>query len=115
MEWNESCDVTTADGEHYFCILRLNYHETVSEWIARGLEEDYYVYDATRYRGKRFEDLTAPDLGVDSIRVYNNYGTLCVLMREGTRVVHAVVTLDNKTDANQWHLWAQAMAEMLKS
>ena len=115
VEWNESCDVTTADGEHYFCILRLNYHETVSERFARGLEEDYYVYDATRYRGKRFEDLAAPDLGVDSIRVYKNYGTLCVLMREGTRVVHAVVTLDNKTDANQWHLWAQAMAEMLKS
>jgi len=115
VEWNESCDVTTADGEHYFCILRLNYHETVSEWFARGLEEDYYVYDATRYRGKRFEDLTAPDLGVDSIRVYNNYGTLCVLMRDGTRVVHAVVTMDNQSNANQWHLWAQAMAEMLKS
>lgn len=115
VEWNESCHVTTADGEHYFCILRLNYHETVSEWFARGLEEDYYVYDATRYRGKRFEDLTAPVLGVDSIRVYNNYGTLCVLMREGTRVVHAVVTMDNKTNANQWHLWAQTMAEILKS
>lgn len=114
VEWNESCNVTTADGENYFCILRLTYHETVSEWIARGLERDYYIYDATRYRGKRFEDLEAPDLGVDSIRVYNNYGTLCVLMREGNRVVHAVVTMDNRTNANQWHLWAQAMAEKLK-
>ena len=115
VEWNESCDVTTAEGEHYFAILRLNYHETVSEWIARGLEKDYYIHDATRYHGKRFKDLAAPELDVDSIRVYNNYGTLCVLMREGCRVVHAVVTLDNHTNANQWHLWAEAMAEMLKS
>ena len=113
VEWNESCDVTSADGEHYFCILRLSYHETVSEWIARGLEENYYVYDATRYRGKRFEDIAAPDLGVDSIQVYNNYGTLCVLMRDGNRVVHAAVTLNNQSEANQWHLWAQVMAEML--
>lgn len=115
VEWNESCDVTTESGENYFCILRLSYHETVSEWIARGLEEDYYVYDATRYHRKQFEDLTAPDLGVDSVRVYNNYGTLCVLMREGNRVVHAVVTIDNKSNQNQWHMWAQAMAEELKS
>ena len=115
VEWNESCNVTTADGEHFFCILRLTYHETVSEWIARGLERDYYIYDATRYHGKRFTDIEAPDLGVDSIRVYHNYGTLCVLMREGNRVVHAVVTLDNQSNANQWHLWAETMAEMLKS
>ena len=82
VEWNESCNVTTAQGEKYFCILRLAYHETVSDWIARGLEENYYVYDATRYHGKRFEDLAAPDLSVDSIRVYSSYGTLYVLMRE---------------------------------
>lgn len=114
VEWNESCDVTTPDGEHYFCILRLVYHEAASEWIARGLEEDYYVYDATRYHGKRFTDLEAPDLGVDSIRVYNNYGTLCVLMRQENRVIHGVVHLDDGNDRNQWILWAQAMAGMLK-
>ena len=115
VEWNESCDVITADGSTYFCILRLNYHETVSEWFARGLERDYYVYDATRYRGKNFEDIPAPELGVDSICVYNNYGSLCVLMRQGSRVVHAVVTVSGGDDApNEWHLWAQAMAEMLQ-
>ena len=115
VEWNESCDVTTVDGDTYFCILRLNYHETVSEWFARGLERDYYVYDATRYRGKNFEDLSAPDLDVDSIRVYNNYGSLCVLMREGNRVVHAVVVVnEGDGSSNRWMLWAQAMAEMLQ-
>ena len=112
--WNENCDVTTPAGESYFCILRLDYHETVSEWFARGLEQDYYTFDATRHRGKRFEDFPAPDLGVDSIRVYNSYGTLFVLMRHGNRVVHAVVTMSNGNNQNQWLLWAQTMAEMMK-
>lgn len=112
-EWNESCYVTTADGEKYFCILRLSYHELAAQWLARGLERDYYIYDANRYHGKRFTDLPAPTLDVDSIRVYNNYGTLCVLMREGSKVVQATVTIDNHTNENQWQLWAQAMAEKL--
>lgn len=114
IEWNECYDVRTEDGENYFCILRLTYHETVSEWIAQGLEKDYYTYDSTRYRGKRFEDISVPDLGVDSVRVYSNYGSLYVLMREGNRLVHAVVFIDDHTNQNQWLLWAQAMAEMLK-
>lgn len=114
VEWNENCDVVSAEGERYFCILRVAYHETASEWLARGLEEDYYVYDATRYHGKRFSDLEAPELGVDSVRVYNNYGSLTVLMRQGNRVVHAVVVMDDGDNHNQWILWAEAMAQMLK-
>jgi len=115
VEWNESCDVTATSGETYFCILRLAYYETASEWIARGLERNCYIYDATRYRGKRFESFDAPDLGVDSVRVYSSYGTLCVLMREGDRVVYAVVSISNRSNnQNQWHLWAEAMAEKLK-
>ncbi len=114
MEWNESCDVRSADGESCFCILRLSYHETAAEWLARGLERDYYVYDSTRYGRKRFQDLAAPELDVDSVRVYNSYGSLYVLMRERNRVVHAVVLLDNGAQQNQWQLWAEAMAEKLQ-
>lgn len=110
-EWNESCHVTSATGETYFCILRLSYHETAAEWIARGLEQDYYTYDANRYHGKRFEDLPAPKLDVDSVRVYTSYGTLHVLMRDGNRVVQAAVIIDNQSNTNQWQLWAQAMAD----
>ena len=114
IEWSQSCDVTTQDGEQYFCILRLSYHETASEWIAQGLEKDYYVYDASSHHGKRFEDLQVPALGVDSVRVYNSYGSIYVLMRHGNRVVHGVVHIDGGDQNNEWILWAQAMAEMLK-
>lgn len=112
-EWNENGDITTPEGQEYYGILLLNYHETAAEWIARGLEEDYYVQDASNYRGKRFAKLEAPELGVDSVRVYTSYGTLYVLMREGNRVAHAVVHLNNGSDQNQWILWAEAMARKL--
>ena len=114
VEWNESCDVVTPEGEKYHCSFRISYHETVAEWIAKGLEADYYKYDATRYHGKRFQDLEAPELGIDSVRVYTSYGTLTVLMRHGNRVVHAVISLNNDNNQNQWLLWAKVMAEQLK-
>ena len=114
VEWNESCDVVTPEGEKYHCYFRISYHETVAEWIAKGLEKDYYEYDANRFHGKRFQDLEAPELGIDSVRVYSNYGTLTVLMRHGNRVVHAVIMLDNDSNQNQWILWASAMAEKLR-
>ena len=114
-EWNESSYVTTADGERYYCILRLEYHETAAEWIARGLEQNYYDYDANRYRGKDFEDFEVPDLGVDSVRAYYSYGIFYVLMREDNRVVHAVVNFNGDAQQNEWILWAQAMAEKFKA
>ena len=114
MEWNENCDVTTPDGKKFHCILLLEYHETAGEWLARGLEHDYYVRDVTRYNGKRFEDIAAPELGIDSVRVYNSYGSHYILMRHGNRVIHAVVRLDEDGNGNQWLLWAEAMAEMLR-
>ena len=114
FEWNESCYVTDADGNNYFCILRLDYQEAANEWFAVGLERDYYTYDATRYHGKKFTELDAPQLGLDSVRVYNSYGSLYILMREGNRVVHAVVLMDAGEQSNNWIIWAQAMAEKLK-
>lgn len=114
VEWNESCDVVTTEGENFYCAFRITYHEMVADWIAKGLEKDYYEYDANRFHGKRFQDLVVPELGIDSVRVYSNYGTLTVLMRHGNRVVHAVIVLDNDSNQNQWILWAQAMAEKLK-
>lgn len=114
IEWEERCNISTAD-EEYFCLLFVDYHETATEWMARLLEKEYYFYDATRYHHKHFTDFDAPELGVDSVRVYESYASLYVLMREGNRVVHAVVYLNDEADhQNQWLLWAKAMAEMLK-
>ena len=114
IEWNERCDVTTADGENYFCILRIDYHETASERIAKGLEKDYYISASTRRLAIGFEEFDASNFDVDSIRVYNSNGSLYVLMREGNRVAHALVLVDSNNCENHWQMWAQTMEEKLK-
>jgi len=113
-KWKESAYVTTAEGEKYFCILIVEYYDTCSEWFAKGVERDCYLFDATRlFRGKPME-YDAPDLDVDSIRVFNYSAGITVLMREGDRVVCATVLLDDGANQNQWQLWAEAMAEKMK-
>ena len=111
--WYESCDVSTPDDQNYFCIVRLVYYETASDWIAKKLEKQYYAFDSSGIRGKEFAAIDMPDLGVDSTRVYNSNGSLYVLMRDGNRVVRALVYVDNNKQ-NEWMLWAQAMAAKLK-
>ena len=112
-KWKESAYVTTADGEKYFCILIIDYYDTVSEWFAKGVEKDCYIFDTTRlFEGNQVE-YDAPDLDVDSIRVYNYSAGITVLMRNENRVVRATVLLDNGANRNQWQLWAEAMAEKM--
>lgn len=62
-----------------------------------------------------FEEFEAPTLDADSIHVYNSDGSLYVLMRDGNRVVRALVDVDNNNYENQWQLWARAMADKLKA
>lgn len=113
MEWRENVTFTRPDGSSYHGILILSYYETCGEWFARGLADDIYARD--RYRHTRFQDLEAPDLSVDNIRVYENYN-LYVLIQHDNIVVEAVVSLDDETsDTAGWLRWAEAMADMLLS
>ena len=112
IKWNEGVDVTTADGERYFCIVIVEYYDTYSEWFAEGLEQELYLNDTGSYAGG--EDLKTPDLDVDSIRAYEYSSGIAVLMREGNRVAQATVLIQDKDEQNQWQLWAEAMAEKMK-
>ena len=114
IKWKENAYVTTADGEKYFCILIIEYFDTFSEWFAKGVETDCYLFDVTQPFREKLVEYDAPDLNVDSIRVYNHSAGITVLMREGNRVACATVLLDDSADQNQWQLWAEAMAEMMK-
>lgn len=111
-EWNETADITAGDLSGYG-ILRLNYHETASEFLAKGVAEDYYRSEAARYRGKRFEDITAPETGLDNVRVYSSYGTLHVLIQHENKVIHAVVLLKDRNQNNHWQAWLEAMEQKL--
>ena len=111
-EWNENADIPSGDGGG-FAILRLHGHVTPAPWIAKGLADDYYHRETTRYRGKRFEDLEVPQTGLDSVRVFSSYGVLHVLIQHGNMVFDAVVQIHGGTQSNQWQLWLAAMEERL--
>ena len=111
-EWNELANVTTQDGS-YHCILRIKCHVTGSEFFARGIADNYYHYEAGRYHGKRFQDLQAPDTGLDSVRVFSSYGVLHVLIQHENTVIDAVISITDGQQNNLWHLWLEATAQKL--
>lgn len=111
-EWNEQAYVTDDRGS-YHCILRLEYHETVSEFWAKGLADDYYRGERLRYHGERFQDLAAPETAFDDVRVFSSYGILHILIRHDTIVAHAVVSVSQAGQNNHWQLWLEAMEQKL--
>ena len=112
LEWNEASDITTEDGS-YYGILRLQYFDTKADWIAEGVARDIYARERARYHGKRFEDLQAPKTDFDTVKVFDSYGTLHILIRQDHRVYHAVVLISDRTQENHWVLWLRAMEEKL--
>lgn len=110
IEWKENITFTRPDGSTYSGHMILTYHETCGEWFARGLADDYYAKERARYN--KFQDLEAPDLGVDSIRVYSSYN-LYVLIQHDNIVVEAVISLNDSTDDPAWLRWAEAMSQLL--
>lgn len=110
MEWTENIAFTRPDGTTYSGHMILTYHETCGEWFAKGLAEDYYAKE--RARSDKFQDLDAPNLGVDSIRVYSGYN-LHVLIRHENIVIEALISLNDGNDDPAWLRWAEAMADRL--
>jgi len=110
MEWKELMEFTRPDGTTYSGHMILTYHETCGEWFAKGLAEDYYAKE--RARSDKFQDLDAPNLGVDSIRVYSGYN-LHVLIRHDNIVIEALISLNDGADDPAWLRWAQTMAQQL--
>jgi hypothetical protein len=115
-EWNENADITGSDITEYG-ILRLKYHITPADWIAKGLADDYYHKEATRYHGKRFEDLEVPETALDNVRVFSSYGIVHVLIQHRNIVVDAVVQIQisDLEFGHNWELWLTAMEEKLLS
>ncbi len=107
-EWRQEATVSTDSGS-YHCILRIEHHETVGKLWAKGLFQDYYIYERLRYRGKRYEESEAPLTGFDEVRVYSSYGILHVLIRQDNAVTHATVSITQKDQHNRWQLWLDAM------
>lgn len=94
--------------------LSVDYHETASEWFARGLAEDYYRQskNSGEFFIEYFVGFDYPDLGVDYFQVYHVGGYHYVLLQHGNIVIRADVS-NQGTDDDLWLRWAQAMAQQL--
>ena len=111
-EWSEAVDITAKDGD-YYGILRLKCFDTVSSQFAKLVQEDIYARERARYHGKRFEDIPSPETGFDSVKVFDSYGSLHILIHQENKVFHAVVVISNHTQENHWVYWLRAMEEKL--
>ncbi len=94
--------------------LTVDYHETVSEWFARGLAEDYYRQ--AKSGGKSFIEYYAgfdyPDLGVDYFQAYHVGVHHYVLLQHGNTVIRADLSYRGNEDT-LWLRWVEAMAQQL--
>lgn len=108
-EWKENADISGG----YYGILRLQYHRTISPLLAKGTARDYYNDESGRFRGKRFEDVQAPETGLDHVQVFRSYGVLHIVIQHNCEVIHATVLISDGNQNNHWQLWLQATEQKL--
>lgn len=106
LDWTEGGSFLSPDGETYGGYMRLLYHETAAEWIAKGLTAEY-LRELQKEHGNQEQML--PELDVDFAAAYWN----CVIIRDGNVVIKARIPLIGENDSFLI-LWAEKMAEMLK-
>ena len=111
-EWDEYGHVAQPDGT-YFCIARLEFHDTAAPWLAKFTARDHYRYEKRRHNGKRFEEEVPPETAFDTLYLFRSYGILHIIGQEGKQVFHATVQFDDPNDEPCWNLWLQAMEEKL--
>lgn len=105
-EWIEWAQVTDSDGTEYSGILRIDYHETLTPWLAEQLAEEYYSYDRHRYGVKRFQDLEIIENPIYTIRIYSNYLPY-ILIQYDNVVIHATTTLEDSHGNSSRDLWIE--------
>jgi len=108
IEWKEYGYLLTEDGITYHGGLMIDYYETASPWLARGLV-DNFMYEHEKHEGFRL--FTAPDIDVDYVVCYD-YIYPVVLIQHDNIFIRAIVSLEYQ-DENAVEEWALLMAEYL--
>ena len=108
IEWKEYGSITTEDGRILHGSLMIDYYETCSPRLARGLV-DNFMYEHKKYDD--FEIITSPDIDVDYVVAYH-YIYPVVLIQHGNIFIRAIVSLEYQ-DEDILEEWACKMACLL--
>ena len=107
IDWREFVKVFDENGDSLgTATMIVQYYDTASPWLARGLAQDFYRRDA-RWGMEPPEPLPTPELGLDHVRVYKAVGT-SIILQHGNVMVHATMT-----DEAHLYRWAEEMAHRL--
>lgn len=110
IEWKEFGEIRTEDGSVIDGSLSIDYYETVSPTLARGLVDDF-LYQYERYDDFRIVD--TPDIDVDYV-VAIHYIYPTVLIQHDNIFICATVGLDYQEEY-LLEEWAYRMAEYLQN
>lgn len=109
IEWSEFGEIRTADGKMIDGSLIIDYYETVSPTLARGLVDDFLYYYGRRYDD--FQIIDAPDIDADYVVAFT-YIFPTVLIQQDNIFICATVGLEYQEEY-LLEEWTQRMAEYL--
>lgn len=116
MEYQESADVTRADGTTLSGGLDVDYFEAASPWLAQRLAEEYLAHDR---RSRQFEMLALPQtLDADYVAVYLSMGHFpTLIVRHGSVMLRAMFYQFEDSDSYELTLaqWTARMNESLRA
>ncbi len=104
LQWRENAQVTTPGGNVRSGVIIVEYYELSAEWLAKGLVREL---ERDVAKNKRYEPAELPELGLDDMAGYYDYGYR-VILRQGNVVIDAVL------DEDLAERWLELMAERLK-
>ena len=108
IEWKEYGSIMTEDGRTLQGSLMIDYYETSSPWIARGLVDDF-LYEHKKYDD--FQIISAPDIDADYVVAYH-YIYPVVLIQQDNIFIRAIISLESD-DKIAVEEWARQMADYL--
>ncbi len=102
FDWEENAIITCESGKVIEGSLYVDYHETVSPWLANILAKEYHREDK---RSKYYELIDMPEIDADYAALY--YGDvreLTLVIQKGNKIIHAEMMQvgEHKMPIDEW-------------
>lgn len=109
-EWNEHAALKQANGTYVEGGLQINYHETLSPWVAKQLASEYYQQDR---HNEHFELVECPELNVDYAVAYTGYFPTIIIQND-SKVIQASFYYHSSSDTISFEDWVTALADSIR-